>query len=100
MGTVVFLDEKINWGINQKVHEKLARSWFDLEQYYKYHMSCLGGEDFSFGPQKEQFTEIRWWMQDNLEGEIVVKYDDNISTKVYLYFQHEADLMAFKLRWM
>ncbi len=96
MGTVVFLDEKINWGINQKFHEKLARSWFDLEQYYKYHMSYLG----KFGPQKEQFVEIRWWMQDNLEGEIVVKYGDDISTKVYLYFQHEEDLVAFKLRWL
>ena len=74
------------------------------EQYHEYDMSWIRVEErFQRGPQPKQFVEIRWWMQDNLDGEVLVKYDDRSSSglglNVYLYFQHETDLMAFKIRW-
>ena len=103
MGTVIYRDEKISWS-SREAHHELAYYWFDLDHYHKYDMSWLGNQsDFQRGPQPKQFTEVRWWMQDNLEGEILVVNDDRTSSAggitVYLYFQHEADMMAFKLRW-
>ena len=103
MGIVIFRDEKISWG-SKKAHHLYVYDWFDTNQYYKYEMSYLNGFEFSSGVLKTQFTEVRWWMQDNLNGEILVVYDDHSSSghgvTIYLYFQYETDMIAFKLRWV
>ncbi len=104
MGTVVFFDEKNEWGSRHKAVYSYAGDWFNRDQYHKYDMSWIRVESqFQRGLQPGQFTEVRWWMQDNLEGEVMVVYDDRTSSgggvNVYLYFQHETDMVAFKLRW-
>lgn len=99
MGQIIFYDEKFEWGSRKALHT-FAGDWMNLKQYHKYEMAWLAGKDHSTGPERSQFTTIRWWMQDNLNGEIIVKYGSGTyGTTVYLYFQHEDDMVAFKLRW-
>ena len=103
MGTVVFYDKETEYN-NQDIEKIYSKYWFNLDEYYEYVMSFISNrEDFQRGPQRYQFNEVRFWMQDNLEGEILVRYNfqsgDQTNGTIYLYFQHETDMMAFKLRW-
>ena len=102
MGTVVFIDEKYN-DVSSTI-SYYTDCWFDLDQYHKYEMGYISKEErFQRGPQAKQFNEVRLWIQDNLEGEVIVKRHDQTSSgfgvSFYLYFQHESDMIAFKLRW-
>lgn len=104
MGTVVFYDEKIEWGSTSS-HHFYAGFWHNLDKYHKYYFShTTSSIDFQRGPQPKDFTEVRWWIQDNLEGEVLVVYEDKTPSgggiTVYMYFQHEEDMVAFKLRWL
>jgi len=96
MGHVIFYDEKFEWG-SKRPHHQYASYWFDLDGYEKiqlvYH---FGVEDLS--PIKaEQLSEIRRWMQDNLDGEVIIRHNRE---SIGLYFQYTEDAAAFKLRWL
>lgn len=100
MGYVIFYDEKFKWGSHEP-HHQYASYWFNLDDYVELDVSYYS----SFGdPQKvakEQLSEVRRWMQNNLDGEVIVKHHKGSSgTRIILYFENETDATAFKLRWL
>jgi len=100
MGHVIFYDEKFEWG-SDKPHHKYASYWFNLDDYVELELAYYS----NYGdPQKvgaKQLSEIRRWMQTNLDDEVIVKHHKRSSgTDISLYFENETDAAAFKLRWL
>ena len=100
MGHVIFYDEKFEWG-SPKPHHQYASYWFNLDDYVEIDIAYYS----SYGdPQKigtDRLSEIRRWMQNNLDGEIIVRHNKgSLGTSIVLYFENETDAAAFKLRWL
>jgi len=99
MGHVIFYDEKFEWG-SSKAHHQYASYWFNLDDYVKLDLAYYS----TYGDSKvgkEQLSEVRKWMQNNLDGEVVVKQNKGqLGTEIILYFENVEDAAAFKLRWL
>lgn len=100
MGHVIFYEEKFDWG-SKKPHHQYASYWFNLDDYVELRIAnyCSYRDDAKILP--EQLSEIRRWMQDNLDGEVIVQhYNSGPGIEIILYFQYKEDAVAFKLRWL
>ncbi len=100
MGHVIFYDEKFEWGSN-KAHHVYATYWFNLDDYVELFLADYGRHSDQQKVGKEQLSEVRKWMQNNLDGEIIVKQNKGqLGTDIVLYFENVEDDIAFKLRWL
>jgi hypothetical protein len=105
MGRVVFYDAfKGDFGGNEPFLNNHKGIWYSTEGYteLQIYFSGYGGESEKY-LLRDQFRDARLWMEDNLEGEIIIKYRDRTSSgslSASAYFQHETDAMAFKLKWL
>lgn len=100
MGHVIFYDEKIKWGSHEP-HHQYASYWFDLDNYVELDIAyyCSHSDPQKIGT--DRLSEIRRWMQTNLDGEVIVKHHKrSLGTGITLYFENETDAAAFKLRWL
>lgn len=102
MSKVIFWNLLIGeWGGHDPLKNWHNEFWFSTEGYTKvdFFYSGYGGE---CKINKTQFREVRHWLETNLEGEVIIKYDDRRSSGSILasaYFQNENDAIAFKLAW-
>lgn len=100
MGHVIFYDEKFEWGSNE-AHHQYASYWFNLDDYVELHLAYYSSYGDQQKVEKDQLSEVRKWMQNNLEGEVVVKQNKGqLGTNIVLYFENVEDAAAFKLRWL
>ena len=102
MGHVIFYDEKFEWGSN-KAHHQYASYWFSLDDYIRLELAYYGNYGDPQKVEKDQLSKIRRWMQNNLDGEVIVKHHNGsggLGTEISLYFENETDAAAFKLRWL
>ena len=102
MGHVIFYDEKFEWGSNAP-HHHYASYWFNLEDYEELDLAYYSSYGDEQEIKTEQLSEVRRWMQDNLDGEVIVrqhKSGGGIGTRIVLHFQYTTDAAAFKLRWL
>ncbi len=98
MGQVIFYDEKFEWGSNE-AHHQYASYWFNLNDYVELNLAYYSSYSDQQKVGEEQLSEVRKWMQNNLDGEVIVKHHKgNSGTRIILYFENETDATAFKLR--
>lgn len=100
MGHVIFYDEKFEWGSNE-AHHRYASYWFNLNDYVELDLAYYSGYGDQQKVEKDQLSEVRKWMQNNLDGEVIVCHlKGQLGTGITLYFENVEDAAAFKLRWL
>lgn len=100
MGHVIFYDEKFEWGSHEP-HHQYASYWFNLDDYVELDLAYYSSHSDPQKIEAYQLSEVRRWMQTNLDGEvIVIHHKRNSGTEIVLYFENKTDAAAFKLRWL
>jgi len=100
VGHVIFYDEKLEWGSNE-AHHVYATYWFNLDDYVELLLADYGRYSDQQKVEKEQLSEVRKWIQNNLDGEVIVKQNKGqLGTNIVLYFENVGDAAAFKMRWL
>ena len=100
MGQVIFYDEKFEFGSNE-AHHQYASYWFNLDDYVELDLAYYSSYSDQQKVEKNQLSEVRKWIQNNLDGEVIVKHHKGSSgTRIVLYFENVGDAAAFKMRWM
>ncbi|NJO60977.1 MAG: hypothetical protein HC836_22785 [Richelia sp. RM2_1_2] len=103
MSKVIFWSALVGeWGGRDPFLNNHNQYWFQIENYTKLQFYYCGfnGEGKI---KRTDFHKIRLWLESNIEGEVIMKYNDSRNSghlTIDAYFQIEGDAVAFKLVWL